>query len=239
MSETEPVTTDAGRELTLLRAAVLVTIGIASGTVAHTAAGGRTPDLAWFAVIWAVGTAIALPLLRRPQTLGRIAVLAVAAQTLVHLVLTAASGHGGDPVGSGGGAGAWHNEAGYGMPQVAAPDGHTDHTHVTTGVAGQLVAVLPRPLARIAGELTLDHLPMMAAHLGAATLLGLWLGWAEQSLWRLLAMTPRPLLRLFWPVTVSLPAEQRLVVHHEPRRPVLTELRSTIGRRGPPPLLAR
>lgn len=79
------------------RAALLASVALGTGVVAHVSADGRMAGPVPILVLYAVTTACAASLLGRPATTTRIVVLLVAGQTMVHGVLTAMSGHRGDP----------------------------------------------------------------------------------------------------------------------------------------------
>lgn len=76
-----------------LRALLLATVALLAGSIAHLTADGLLPGPVGMAVLLAVGTTTAAPLLRTRASTHRIVLLLVLGQTAVHALLTAASGH--------------------------------------------------------------------------------------------------------------------------------------------------
>ena len=88
---TRPVSASA--PLRVLRSLLLATVCLLTGVLAHVTAGGELPGPLALAALLAVGTAVAAPLLRFRASTRRVVLLLVVGQTVVHAVLTAASGH--------------------------------------------------------------------------------------------------------------------------------------------------
>ena len=128
-----------------------------------------------------------MPLLSRPASALRLVVLLVGGQTLVHLFLTVTAGHVGDPTGHRAPVAA-HGPAHGGRPpgRLAAGPVRSDAgaAHAARRCRGHLV------------EDIAAHAPMMAVHLLAAVLVGLWLAVGERSLWTLVALATAGVPRL-------------------------------------------
>ncbi len=75
------------------RALVLSVVAVLAGVLAHVAAHGLLPGPLVLAGLLVVGTAAGVPLLRAPASTGRVVLLLVVGQALVHAVLTAVAGH--------------------------------------------------------------------------------------------------------------------------------------------------
>ncbi len=141
-------------------------------------------------------------------------------------LLTLTSGHRGDTPGAvtpvtpvlpaPSSCGSLHDQYAASLPVVAGADPH---------LAGDLVA----------------HAPMMAAHLAAAVLVGLWLASGERALWTLIALAssgPTRLVALF-AAAVATPVPVRVLPLPEIRPLSQTVvLARSVVRRGPPALLA-
>jgi hypothetical protein len=220
------------------RAGVLGVIAFLLGVTGHVTADGLLPGPVWLALLLGLAIALSGPLLARPASVRRLVALLVGGQALVHLFLTVTAGHRGDP----------RLPTGRSLTPSALPtvDGHRvgslqDQYAATVGSAP------PRPVVPV-GHLVSDlaaHGPMMAAHLAAAVLVGLWLAIGERSLWTLVALAStaviRPLL-LAWALVHARavdPADGLAAVPTEPiglRTPA--RLARCVVRRGPPLLAA-
>ena len=104
------------------------------------------------------------------------------------------------------------------------------------GMVGQQDTTLALPAGQVAGEVA-AHAPMMAAHLTAAALVGLWLAYGERCLWTLLALTGRR-IRAVALLLAPVPAEPTVHAVHGLARsttgPVSRWLVRPDSRRGPP-----
>jgi hypothetical protein len=219
------------------RALLLAFVACFLGLTGHVTADGLLPGPAWLVVLFLASVALCGPLLVRPSSLRRIVVLLVGGQTLVHLFLTVVAGHRGDarltttrPVASV-------------LPTV---DGRRvgslqDQYDATIG-STQLPPSLP--VGHLVNDLS-AHAPMMAVHLVAAVLVGVWLAIGERSLWTLVALASAALVRpllLAWAlvhVRIVAPLGDLVAVPAEPpglRAPA--RLARSVVRRGPPALLA-
>lgn len=191
----------------------------------------------------ALSVTLSVSLLRTWAGPARLVLLVVAAQTGWHLVLSLVSGHAGDPVAA----------ATAGTPTALLP---ADLGGSRTGSLHDVyLATVPTPavptgsgpglLAHQVDHVAVQGIPMVAAHLLGAVLLGLFLARGEAALWSLLGLAlARAQLAL---------AGWRLLAAGAPSGPVLDVsvgpvatprlldsqvlLRSTVRRRGPPLLL--
>lgn len=214
------------------RAFLLAFLACFLGVVGHVTADGLLPGAGWLVALVLIGTLLSLPFLARPATGLRLVVLLIGGQTLVHLFLTVTAGHVGDRS-----AAPVTHHSGRILPTV---DGHRvgslqDQYDAMIG-SGTAQPVLP------VGHLVDDisaHAPMMAVHLLAAALVGLWLAVGERSLWTLVALATAVLLRLVAPLLPVLPARGLVTLPAEPAG-LAAPLRLTrsVVRRGPPALLA-
>ncbi len=221
--------------LLLARAVLLATLLVFLGVAGHVTADGLLPGTTVLVLLAAFTLLPCAALLARPASALRLVLAMVVGQALVHLVLTVSAGHVGDParpsvardaprlwlpkvdgrrVGSL--QGAYESGSGHGALQPKLPVGH-------------LVADLSA------------HTPMMAAHLAAAALLGLWLAVGERSLWTVVALLAALVVRtatlLAAPVATAPWRPATAAVRHD-RRPALTTLLArSVTRRGPPALL--
>lgn len=82
-----------GSVLLWLRAWLLSSAFVLSGTVAHASAEGLLPSWRWLLLLSLGGTTAAAALLRRPASGVRLVALLLAGQTVVHLALTVLAGH--------------------------------------------------------------------------------------------------------------------------------------------------
>ncbi len=209
-----------------LRALVLSLVAWTTGALAHVGADGLLPGVPTLLGLLLLGTLLGVPLLRRPATALRTCVLVVLGQQAVHLALSVTAGH-----------------AGLGEE----PGGEAGHHLAHAGLHERLHEGLHHAL-----EGPLDEPGMTAAHLLAAVVCGWWLARGEQALWLVLdlaghaaaalatlvaalaALLGRPV-----PTTPDLaPAGADRTAWSDPRPPVLRLLARSVGRRGPPALVA-
>ena len=94
------------------------------------------------------------------------------------------------------------------------------------------------PVGHLLNDLS-AHAPMMAAHLAASAVVGLWLAYGEHCLWTVLALTGRRLLTTWAAPPAVLTSARRLVavVDVAPDRPREPWRGRPCSRRGPPLLL--
>lgn len=86
---------EATPDLRWLRAVVVAIVASTIGVVAHVGAGGRMPPALVLTVVVTGLVVLSASALGRPATYAVLAVLVGGGQMVVHLVLTAASGHSG------------------------------------------------------------------------------------------------------------------------------------------------
>ncbi len=111
---------------------------------------------------------LSVPLLLGPASTRRLVAMLVGGQLVVHVVLTLATGH---------------------------TAGHTAHAQSTAlpslqGAPGAGMPTITTPAAlwqHLVADLGV-HLPMAAAHLAAAALVGWWLAGGERALWTLISL---------------------------------------------------
>lgn len=214
------------------RAGALATVSMFLGVAGHVTAEGLLPGPFALAFMTVAATVLAAALLARPASTRRIVALLVAGQAAVHVVLSATAGHVGDPVG---GTRAQVVPTGT-LPTV---DGRRVGSLQDAWDTGSAAAVQPAlPTGHLVSDLV-DHAPMMAAHLAAAALVGLWLATGERCLWTLLTLLAgsvvRPLLLAWALLRAGVPAPARLApTAPAPPVPRLAHLDRSVVRRGPP-----
>jgi hypothetical protein len=224
------------------RAGLVGFVAFLLGVIGHVSADGLLPGPFWLLVLLGLSVALSVPMLARPASARRIVVMLVGGQTLVHLFLTVAAGHRGDP-----------------RPDTTRPvidsamqsalpvvDGHRvgslqDQYAATIGSSPPQLSL---PVGHVASDLTAQA-PKMAAHLAAAVLVGVWLAIGERCLWTLIALASAALLRpllLAWAVLAAHPVAPTTGLATVPAEPpglrLLARLARTVVRRGPPLLAA-
>ncbi|KQP66862.1 hypothetical protein [Nocardioides sp. Leaf285] len=226
-----------------LRAGLLATVTLFLGAAGHVTADGLLPGPVVMTLLTAVTLVLSAALLARPASTLRLVTLLVGGQAAVHVVLSATAGHVGDAPTTATPAGGAAQAASASLPQV---DGRRVGSLLDayTGPAGDLASGPSLTLGHLVEDLA-AHAPMMAAHLLAAALVGLWLAVGEHALWALVALAGAVLaapwrLLAAWARTRSLPAPARgrlVPTSHHPA-PVVAHLARSVVRRGPPALLA-
>lgn len=217
------------------RALLLAVVGVFLGVAGHVTADGLLPGPLVLGVLLVVSVVACASLLARPASTLKIVVLLVGGQAAVHLVLTVSGGHVGDPTT------ATHRAPtglGAALPTVDGRRvGSLQESYETSLGTGSLQPSVP--VGHLVSDLS-DHAPMMAAHLLAAALVGLWLAVGERCLWTLLALAStlvlRPLL-LAWALvrTGVEPVRAFVRTHAEPAGLRATDLLARcVVRRGPP-----
>jgi hypothetical protein len=162
---------EVGSVLRALRAGLLAAATLGVAVWAHSSADGNLPGAVGLAVIWLCATAAVAPFLGRPASYRRVLALVLFGQFGLHLVLSIAAGHGPRPAPTP----VTRYYAEHSM--LAEPGG------VESPAVGH-AADLTSGLAGLLAELTSVHgLTMMAAHVGASVVLGLWLATGERLLW--------------------------------------------------------
>lgn len=224
--------TRPGPALLWARAVCAGLLAVFLGVAGHVTADGRLPGPVVLLLLAAGAVLLSAPVLARPAGAVRCVLLMVGGQGLVHLVLTTTAGHVGDPT-----AGPVVRRVGSALPEVSGR--RVGSLHEAYDAAGVVTATTPALPAHLVQDL-LAHAPMMAVHLAAAALVGLWLAVGERALWQLLAMTGRRLVLavhlLLVPLLPAPPAPSAAVTRV--LRPVPTAPTRPLLRRGPPLVLA-
>lgn len=188
--------------LVWVRAAFVGATFFLFGVVGHVSADGLLPGPLAMAFMLSISIALAGPFLARPASTLRLVLMLVGGQFLVHVVLSISGGHGGDAAPAGANPAPLSPVQPLSLPTVDGQRVGSLHEAYQV-VPGQQPASLPTlPVGHLIDDLA-AHAPMMAAHIAAAALIGVWLAAGEKSLWTLLALTAKHLcgaVRLFLPV---------------------------------------
>jgi hypothetical protein len=219
------------------RASVVGLIAFGLGVLGHVTADGLLPGPVLLAALAAMSVLFSVPMLARPASTLRMVVLVVGGQAATHLALTVTAGHAGDRAQAT--AGPAPTVAGY-VPTLPEVDGRrvgslfdayrgiVEPAHSTTPVL---------PVGHLINDLS-AHAPMMAAHLVASALVGLWLAYGERCLFTVVALTRR---RRGVVVPAALPVvpvrRRTAIVDRVPSVPPALLLVRPHPRRGPPVLL--
>lgn len=242
------------------RGALLAAVVLGAGVLGHAGADGLLPGALPLLLLYAATTAACAGLLSRPASRRRVVALLVGGQALVHLVLSAAAGHGPAPgasapppavplsppalpdpllgVASDGGRRVGSLQDHYAaLDPVAAASAGGGPSGTTTGEAlADAAGAVTHLLTHAAGH-AVDHAPMALAHLVAAVAVGLWLASGEQALAALLVLA-RAVLGA--PALAAGLAAAALAAAPSPRtrgprtRPVLTRPRTLLVARDVP-----
>lgn len=223
------------------RASLVGLLAFGLGVVGHVTADGLLPSRMVLVALLGLSVLLSVPMLNRPASSARIVAMLVAGQTFIHLVLAVTAGHRGD--GSTPGLASSPSPRAAGMRELPVVDGHRVGSlqDAYQGMSGRPASFAPTlPVGHLINDLS-AHAPMMALHLVAAVLVGLWLGYGERCLWTVLALTGRRVLaavRAPAPVATPLPPSLTAAGHAEPALPASRWQARPYPRRGPPPLLA-
>ena len=156
----------------------------------------------------------------------------VGGQTFIHLCLTLTAGHVGDPTPR---RPRTPHDAGF--AQLPVVDGHRvgSFQDAFVGSSAQPSTTPTLPIHHLVADLS-AHAPMMAAHLAAAALVGLWLAYGERCLLAVFALTARLLLALVRPaLAVDVPVVLRTSLTSVAATPLRHFLLGrSVSRRGPP-----
>lgn len=144
-----------------LRALTLASVMLGAAYSGHLAGGGTAPPSGLLGPVLVVLTLAVAPFLDAPATAWRVVVLVLTGQALLHGAL--------ELVGSA--APMAHSPTGPGMAYMV-PRG-SSASSATSWVT----------------LLTVDHVDMLAAHVGAALLVALWLAAGERAAWTLVGVT--------------------------------------------------
>lgn len=228
------------------RALVLAGVAFGLGLVAHVSAGGLVPGRLGLAILFVLTVTGCAAFLGRAAGTLRVTALVVGGQAFIHTVLTASSGHAGDPT--------RHPAVAAGTPggepQVAGAD-RSGSLHdiyergsLARGAGGQLV--VPDWAQHLVDDLTGPHAAMAVAHVVAAALVGLWLAAGERALWALIRLSRHAVsgrvrqlsAALAVPVPVAPAGLAQPRLDSGPSRRLHSVLLATThSRRGPPALL--
>jgi hypothetical protein len=172
------------------RALVVGLLAFALGVLGHVSADGLLPGTALLGAMALASVLFSVPVLARPASTLRMVGLVVGGQAATHLFLTVTAGHAGDPVGR-----TTPTLGGY-VPTLPQVDGRRvgslfDAYRAAVEPARSNAPVLP--VGHLVNDLS-AHAPMMAAHLVASALVGLWLAYGERCLFTFLALSARRLL---------------------------------------------
>lgn len=164
------MTRTATADLRWFRAVVAAGVAVTIGTTAHVGAGGLLPTPGVLAVVVLTLTVVFAAALGRPASYAMVALLVGGGQAVVHLALTALSGHRG--------------------AHPATADGHRGHAHVADEAAlgGGEGSSLPHVVEHLRDDLGGANLVMALAHLAAAAVVAAWLYAGEHALWTLVAL---------------------------------------------------
>lgn len=213
------------------RAGLLGSVAFFLGVVGHVTADGLLPGPAFLAVLLVLSVTLSAPMLNRPASPVRLVAMLVGGQTLIHLVLSVTAGHAGDRVP----AATHRGRALDALPVVdgrrvgSLQDAYDGAAHQTGGLAPSL------PVGHLVNDLS-AHAMMMAAHLAAAALVGLWLAYGERCLWTLIALTGRRVLAVALTLrpVVAPPRLSPVDAGRAPSGPHRVWLVRPDSRRGPP-----
>ncbi|MGB0101510.1 MAG: hypothetical protein WBP61_14630 [Nocardioides sp.] len=224
---------DSGIDACVLwaRAAIVGCVAFLLGVVGHVSAEGLLPGPVLLVALLTASVLLSVPLLDRQASPVRLVALLVGGQVAIHVLLTATAGHVGDRVAATSGAGG-------SLAQLPVVDGRRTGSlqQAYEGMGGASHSAAPAlPLGHLVDDLS-AHAPMMAAHLAAAAVVGLWLAYGERCLWAVLALTGRRVLAVaLLLVPVVLPATRLVAtVDRTPRLPRVRWHLSPQLRRGPP-----
>lgn len=224
-----------------LRALAVGGLAFMLGVVGHVSADGLLPGPALLLVLLVFGVVMSAPLLNGPASTARLVLMLVGGQTLIHVALTATAGHVGDSAAT--------------SPTPSSPAMAPTAPVLPTDADGRRVGSLQDAYSQMLpapgdhqptlpiGHLISDmsaHAPMMAAHLAAAVLVGLYLGYGERSLWALIRWAGQALLVLIR-IPAAMPLSVARLLSTVDRTPPAPRRRwgvQPLSRRGPPPVLA-
>jgi hypothetical protein len=223
------------------RACLVGLLALGLGVVGHVTADGLLPSPVFLAALLVFSVLLSAPLLSRPASSTRIVAMLVGGQAFIHLALTVTAGHRGE--GASAGTAPSPSSGAAGMRALPVVDGHRVGSlqDAYQGMSGQSTSFAPTlPVGHLVNDLS-AHAPMMAVHLAAAVLVGLWLGYGERCLWTLLALTGRRVVAavvVLAPVATPLRPGLSAAVHPEPELRASRWLARPLSRRGPPLLAA-
>ena len=218
------------------RALVFSSVALVAGAGAHVSAAGRLPSMTTLVVLVLVGAAAAAPFLGRRLPTWQVVSMLVAGQSAMHVALSAAAGHRGDPI---------RSRTTPIAPTGSAVDRHGsfyDVAYAPTTPTGSTDLAVPEPLLHAFNDLQQN--PTMAlAHVAAAVVCGLWLARGERALWLLIdlavmgaATFVRRLVALAAILVTPIAVVRSVPVRHPERVRRSVSLVAPHSRRGPPRL---
>jgi hypothetical protein len=161
-----------------LRASMLSLVVVLGGLAGHVAAGGVTPTGSTVLMMLVATGVLVAPMLGAPASTGRVVVLVAAGQGAVHLALQFLA----PPARTG------HSGSSMLMPGAMSSGMSSRHASMTGEVLGHgSAAHHDAVLALMNGT----DLAMLAGHLAAAVVVGLWLAAGERAAWSIVALTGR------------------------------------------------
>lgn len=175
------------------------------GVVGHVSADGLLPGAFAMAFLLSLSVALAGPFLARPASTLRLVLVVVSGQFLVHVVLSVSGGHRGDTGPTAASTTPLPPVQTLSLPTVDGRRVGSLHDAYQVVPGQQPASLTSVPVGHLIDDLV-AHAPMMAAHVAAAALMGLWLAAGEKTLWTLLALTAqqlRSVVRLFLPVPTT------------------------------------
>lgn len=214
------------------RAFCVGSLAVLFGVIGHVTADGLLPGPWILGLLLAFVVLLSGPMLSRPASRFRLVAMLVGGQMFVHLVLTITAGHRGDHAAS-------PAVSSTGLRTLPTVDGHRVGSlqDAYQGMSGQPSTLAPTlPVGHLLNDMS-AHAPMMAVHLAAATLVGLWLARGERCLWTVLALTGRRVLAAVWLLAPLPPALLGGGVDPADRTPAVPVSRWQArphSRRGPP-----
>lgn len=216
-----------------LRALVTGSVTFFLGVAGHVMADGLVPGPLGLTVLLALSVVVALPVLGRRVSSVRTVALLAGGQAFIHLALTLSAGHVGE-------SRTPHPAATpHGLGSLPVVDGRRVGSLQDAYLGTPTDAVTPVLPGHLVGDLQ-AHAPMMAVHLLAAALVGVWLAHGERLLVAVATLTARHLLglvRLVVPVAVPVTSSASYAALHAPAGPRSVWLSRPDSRRGPPLLL--
>src|SRR6478735_767691 len=199
------------------RAGTVATVATLLAVGAHVQAGGPAPSLPVLAFLVLGLTAASATLLAGPASTVRVVLLTAGGLVVAHQVLTAPSAPAAARSPTPGMAGMAGHHTGH-VGEHGAPDAAPG----VGALAPHLLGADPR---------------MMAAHLAAAVVVGLWLAAGERAVWTLLTDIWRS-LRLPVSTAPSTPVPAGAAAPRLAGTTLARMVAGSVVRRGPPPLLA-
>ncbi len=214
------------------RASLVGLIAFGLGVLGHVTADGLLPGPLLLVTLAAMSVLFSVAMLARPASTLRMVILVVGGQAATHLALTVTAGHAGDRAS----APAGNALTGY-VPSLPEVDGRRVGSlfDAYRGIAEPAHSNAPvLPVGHLVNDLS-AHAPMMAAHLVASALVGLWLAYGERCLFTVLALTARRLGTVAPTVAPVIPRQRTTpLTYRTPHAPRALLLVRPHPRRGPP-----